>query len=120
MGESSNFWADMIRVATLFYGLFTVYFSISIMVTFKKRNPPKLIKQHVLRISLTYIGLVTLAMIDISLRFGQSLTYRSPVLLVLLSAAMSAQFPLLQYERQRLNQNTHEQKMFNQENHRDK
>ncbi len=110
MDGSNNIWAEIIRATALIYGFFTIYFSISIMITFKKRNPPKLVMQHVVRISLTYVGLVMFAMIDIILLFGEPLTFRSPVLLVLLTTAMFAQVPLAQHERQMLSKEKREQK----------
>lgn len=90
---------DAIRYVTLFYASVTIFLSFAIMRTFLNRNPPKLIRKHVVRISLTYVGMVLLVSIDIMTRLGTPLTFRAPTLFGLMTFAMLAQLPLYQFEK---------------------
>lgn len=91
--------ADLLRYVTLLYALVTVALSSGIMVRFLRRDPPVLVRRHVVRISLTYVGMVIIVAADVVSRLGETLTFQAPLLFAVLTLAMMAQVPLYQFER---------------------
>ena len=89
----------IVRVIALAEGALSFFLAIGSLYYFTKRNPPVKLKQHVRRVTLTYLAFVSFAIADCAIRMGDPFRWQLVGYLIVFSLATHAQIPLLSYER---------------------
>lgn len=91
--------ANLFRAVSILMGLLSVLFSLLSLHYFLARKPPRLARQHVLRVTWTYIAFVSFGIVDTSSHWGQGFRWQLFGYAVVFILAINAQAPLLSYER---------------------
>lgn len=91
--------ADTFRVAVQGLGVLSIIFSTLTLRYFLLRNPPTKVRQHVRRVTLTYVSFVIFGMADTATRWGDPFRWQLFGYAIIFMLAVNAQSPLLSYER---------------------
>ncbi len=90
---------DLMRMVALANGAISIVLSVLSMHYFLTRNPPKQIRQHVSRVTVTYTSFVVYGLVDVGTRFGGPFRWQLIALFIVSGLSVHAQLPLLSYER---------------------
>lgn len=91
--------AKFFRASSLLIGLLSVVFSGLSLRYFLRRHPPVQVRQHVGRVTWTYIAFTAFGMADTSTHWGKPFRWQAFGYAVVWIMAINAQAPLLAYER---------------------
>lgn len=91
--------ANALRVVSWGMGVLSIIFSMLALRYFLQRNPPMKVRQHVRRVSLTYVSFVTFGMVDTATHWSQPFRWQLFAYLIVFILGINAQAPLVAYER---------------------
>lgn len=90
--------ADGFRVVSLGLGVLSILFSLLSLRAFLKRLPPRQVRQHVGRVTWTYVAFVSFSLADTAVHWGSPFRWQLFACTVVFLMAINAQAPLLAYE----------------------
>lgn len=89
-----------LRITSLMLGGLSAVFSLLSLHYFLKRRPPAPVRQHVGRVTWTYIAFVTVSCVDTATHIGHPVRWQLFGYAIVFILAINAQAPLVSYERQ--------------------
>ena len=91
--------ANIVRIIALLMGFISFSCSALSLVYFRRRKPPRQLRQHVQRVSLIYLTFVVYGTVEIVTQWGSPFRWQLFAIIVIFVFATHAQTPLLAYER---------------------